>query len=104
MNCSSFPPTPRLVSTLFVRDAAIAITNINDWLAVRVPFVTPTLAEYVPAGVALPATKESVPVNPSAAAANCEVTPLGKLPAATETALPVFAPLTVTATVPGVPF
>jgi hypothetical protein len=83
--------------------AAIAITKTNDWLAVRVPFVTTTLAEYVPAGALLPATKESVPLNPPAAEANCEVTPLGKLLVATETELAVFAPLTLTSTVPGVP-
>jgi len=84
-------------------DATIAITKTNDWLAVRVPLVTTTLAEYVPAGAVLPATKESVPWSPPAAGVNCEVTPLGKLLAATETELPVFAPLTVTSTVPGVP-
>jgi hypothetical protein len=84
-------------------DAAIAITKTKDWLAVRVPFVTATLAEYVPAGVVLPATKESVPLSPPTAGANCEVRPLGKLLAATETVLAVFAPPTVTTTVPGVP-
>jgi hypothetical protein len=57
----------------------------------------------MPAGAVVLAIKESVPLDPLAAAANCEVTPAGKLLAATETEVAVSAPLTVTATVPGVP-
>ena len=62
-----------------------------------------TLAEYVPAGEVLPAVKESVPLSPPAAGANCEVTPLGKLLAATVTELPVVMPPRLTPTVPGLP-
>src|SRR6516162_185158 len=65
--------------------------------------VAVTLAEYVPAGEAVPAVKESVPLNPPVAGANCAVTPLGKLLAPTVTELPVGIPPRLTPTVPGVP-
>src|ERR1700739_4584189 len=100
MNSSNLPPTPRVVSTAFATDAAIAITSVNGWLAVRVPSVTTTSAEYVPDGVVVAAVKERVPPNPPAAGVNCEVTPLGKLLAATDAA--DLAPLTVTPTVAGI--
>ena len=103
MNSSSLPPTPRVVSTLFATEAATAITSTNGWLAVRVPSVTSTFAEYVPDGVALVAIKERVPLNPTAAGTNCEVIPLGKLLAVTDIELAELAPLTVTPIVPGVP-
>ena len=81
----------------------MAITSANGWLAVRVPSVTTTFAEYVPAGAELEAIKDRVPLDEPTADANCEVTPLGKLLAVTDIELPVLAPLTVTPTVPGVP-
>src|SRR2546429_9920723 len=80
----------------------MAITSTNGWLAVRVPSVTTTFAEYVPDGVVLVATKERVPVNPPAAGTNCQVTPLGKLLAVTDSELAELAPLTVAQTAAGV--
>jgi hypothetical protein len=103
MNSSSFPPTPRVVSTAFAMDAAIAITSVNGWLAVRVPSVATTFAEYVPDGVVDAVVKERVPPDPPVAGTNCEVTPLGKLLAVTDNEPAELAPLTVTPTVPGVP-
>jgi len=103
MNSSNFPLTPRVVSTAFETDAAIAITSVNGWLAVRVPSVATTFAEYVPDGVVVAAVKERVPPDPPDAGVNCGVTPLGKLFAVTDTELAELAPLTVTPTVPGVP-
>ena len=103
MNSSSFPPTPSVVSTAFATDAAIAITSAKDWLAVRVPSVATTFAEYVPDGVADVAVRERVPLDPPDAGVNCEVTPLGKLLAVTDDEPGELAPLTVTPKVPGVP-
>ena len=103
MNSSNLPPTPRVVSTALAADAAIAITGTNGWLAVRVPSVTTTFAEYVPDGVVDAAVKERVPPDPPAMGINCEVTPLGKLLAVTDIGLAGFIPLTVIPTVPGVP-
>src|ERR1700756_925468 len=98
MNSSSLPPTPRVVSTVFATSAAIAITSTNGWLAVRVPSVTTTFAEYVPAGAELVAIKERDPLDEPAADTNCEVTPVGKLLAVTDIELPVLAPPTGTPT------
>src|ERR1700751_5664510 len=103
MNSSNLPPTPRVVSTAFATDAAIAITSVNGWLAVRVPSVTTTSAEYVPDGVVVAAVKEKGPPNPPAAGVNCEVTPFGKLLAATDAEPAELVPVTVTTTVAGVP-
>src|SRR6266702_211166 len=103
MNSSNLPPTPRVVSTALATDAAIATTSTNGWLAVRAPSVTTTFAEYVPDGVVLVAIEERVPPDPPAAGTNCEVTPIGKLLAVTDTELAELAPLTVTPTAPGVP-
>src|SRR5438046_2712691 len=90
-------------ATAFATQAAISITSTNGWLAVRVPSVTTTFAEYVPDGVVLVATKERVPVNPPAAGTNCQVTPLGKLLAVTDSELAELAPLSVAPTAAGVP-
>ena len=103
MNSSNFPPTPRIVSTAFATDAAIAITSARGWLAVRVPSVTATFEEYAPDGVVDVTVNERVRPDPPVAGTNCEVTPLGKLLAVTDTELAEFVPLTVTPTIPGVP-
>src|SRR5215472_16220260 len=100
MNSSNLPPTPRVVSTAFATDAEIAITSVSGWLAVRVPSVATTFAEYVPDGVVDAAVKERVPPDPPVAETNCDVTPLGKLFAVTDTELAELVPLTLTSTVP----
>src|SRR5215469_6129585 len=101
MISSNFPLTPRVVSTAFETDAETAITSVNGWLAVRVPSVATTFAEYVPDGVVDVAVRERVPLIPPAAATNCVVTPLGRLVAVTDSELAELVPLTVTPTVPG---
>src|SRR5436853_807930 len=103
MNSSSFPLAPRLVSVLLPATATMAITNVNDWLAVCLPLVATALAEYVPAGVVLLAVTTNVPLCPPVPAMNCELTPLGKLLAVTLTELPGFAPPMVTPSCVGVP-
>jgi hypothetical protein len=103
MNSSNLPLTPRVVSTAFATNAEIAITSVNGWLAVRVPSVATTFAEYVPDAVVDVAVKERVPLDPPVAGTNCEVIPVGKLLAVTDTELAELAPLTVTPTVAGVP-